>query len=111
MVMTKTREEVTAETKRLKSDYGSLFDSVVEVLFKYDPIGINFETNTDEYEPEARTILPRLRFCYSASDVLLAVHEEFQHWFGSDIVRQKERYEEIATEIWYLWQKSQGRIG
>jgi hypothetical protein len=111
MVMTKTREEIIAETKRLKAEYGSLFDSIAEILFTHDPIGINFETNTDEYELEARTIIPRLRFCYSADDALLAVHEEFQHWFGSDITGPKERYEEIAAEIWQLWQKSQMEIG
>ena len=39
--------------------------------------GTNFEDNSDEYEPEARTILPRLRSCHSADDVLQVVYAEF----------------------------------
>ena len=61
-----TREEIESENKRLKAKYGSLFDSITALLFRHDPIGINFEDNTDEYEPEARTILPRLKACHCA---------------------------------------------
>jgi hypothetical protein len=37
--------------------------STSELLFRHDPVGINFEVNTDEYEPKAGTILPRLHAC------------------------------------------------
>jgi hypothetical protein len=71
-----------------------------------DPIEINFEYNTDEYEPEARTILPRLRTCHSAEDVLTVVHEEFQRWFDPEIAGPREKYSTIANDVWTLWQKS-----
>jgi len=35
----------------------ALFAAITAVLFRHDPIGINFEINTDEYDPEAGTIL------------------------------------------------------
>src|SRR5215212_2767978 len=105
MVMS-TREEIEAEKRRLKAEYGGLFDSVAEILFRHDPAGINFEDNTDEYEPEARTILPRLRNCHSADDVLAVVHEEFQRWFDPEIAGPRENYSTIANDVWAVWQKS-----
>jgi hypothetical protein len=76
-----TKEQIDAEYRRLRAEYGALFDEVTAIFFRHDPIGINFEYNTDEYEPEARTILPRLRTCHSAEDVLAVVHEEFQQLY------------------------------
>jgi hypothetical protein len=74
------------------------------LLYRHDPIGINFEDNADEYEPEAETILPRLRSCHSAEDVLQVVHAEFVRWFDSATAGPQEHYKEIASEVWQLWQ-------
>lgn len=101
-----TKKEIDAETHRLKAEYGELFDAVAETLFRHDPIGINFEDNTDEYYPETRTILPRLKTCVSAQDVATIVHEEFQRWFDHGIAGPRERYTDIADEIWNLWRNS-----
>lgn len=85
--MARTREKILRERRRLKEQYGALFDSVAALLFRHDPIGIAFEnSNTDEYEPETGTILPRLRRCESHADALRAVHEEFVRWFDADTV-------------------------
>jgi hypothetical protein len=89
--------------KKARDRYGKLFDDVSALLFRLDPIGINFDTNTDEYEPEARTILPRLSKCRSQADVLQVVLEEFHRWFGDDIRGDKVSYEQIAAAIWDLW--------
>lgn len=86
-----------------RKEYGTLFDAVSAILFRHDPIGINFEENTDEYDHEARTILPRLRSCQSEADVCAVVIEEFARWFGEDISRDKPSYKPIAAEIWRLW--------
>src|SRR4051812_23287699 len=104
------REQIQAEKERLRLEYGNLFDSIAEILFRHDPIDLNYVDNTDEYEPEARTILPRLKTCHSIDDVLSMVHEEFQRWFDFDDVGPKERYRIISEEIWDLWQKSQRQI-
>jgi hypothetical protein len=68
---------------------------------------INFGDNTDEYEPEVGTILPRLRDCRSADDVRKVVQEEFVRWFGTENVGTEEHYSTIAGEIWKHWQKFQ----
>lgn len=97
--------EIQAETARLKDEYGDLFDAVAEILFRHDPVGINFEDNLDEYYPEAETILPLLKTCHSIEDVMAAVHREFQRWFDPSLAGSKDRYRKIAEEIWGLWQK------
>src|SRR5450755_632884 len=102
--MTKKREEILQERRSLRAEYGELYASTAELLFRHDPIGINFDNNTDEYEPEVGTILPKLRFCQSATDVHQVVHEEFVRWFDPITAGPKERYAEIASEIWQLWQ-------
>jgi hypothetical protein len=101
-----TTKEIEAEHRRLRDEYGSLFDDIEAILFRRDPIGLNFEDNTDEYDCEARTILPRLKTCHSAEDVLSVVHEEFQRWFDPEIAGPRERYTAIANDVWALWQTS-----
>jgi hypothetical protein len=102
----RTREEIREERRRLKAEYGALFDAVTAILFRHDPIGIAFENPYgDEYEPEAGTILPKLRSCRSGEDVLLVVHQEFVRWFYEDTAGPREGYAKIASEIWELWQQ------
>jgi hypothetical protein len=110
--MNRTRDEILECRRRLKAEYGELFDAVAALLFHHDPIGIIFEgdTNTDEYEPEARTILPRLRGCHCADDVRSVVHSEFVRWFGEDTAGSQEHYKKAASEIWQLWQQHLARL-
>ena len=105
-VTSRTREQILEERRRLKAEYGELFDLTAALLFRHDPIGINFETNTDEYEPEVGTILPRLRGCQSEEQVRRVVQEEFVRWFGADIAGRQEQYAQIAAELWQLYRKS-----
>ncbi len=99
------RQPERAEVRRT---YGDLFAQVSAALFEADLIGINFVTNTDEYEPEVSTILPRLHECRSAQDVQVVIREEFVAWFGLDADDRRaelETYVELAEEIWGLWQR------
>lgn len=81
----KTREEILEERRRLKAEYGKLYNSIAELLFSHDPVGISFEINKD--------------------DVLRVVHEEFVRWFDPSTTGPQELYAEIASEIWKLWQR------
>jgi len=104
--MTRTREQILEDRVQLRAEYGELFDAVSTLLFRADPIGISFDNeNLDEYEPEAGTILPRLKGCTSADDALRIVHEEFVRWFDADNAGPCDNYEHIANEIWELWQQ------
>ena len=99
------RQSNRVEVRRI---YGDLFAEVAAALFVADPIGINYGSNTDEYEPEACTILPRLSECRSLVDAQAVVHEEFVAWFGlgaDDRCAVIESYAASAAAIWVLWQR------
>jgi hypothetical protein len=102
--MHRTREQIREERSRLRAEYGALFDAVSALLYRADPVGINFEVNLDEYAYETGTILPRLKTCNSAEDALRVIHEEFVRWFEADTAGPRERYRQIADEVWGLWQ-------
>ena len=61
----------------------ALVQDLTATLFHLDPIGLNFETNTDEYEAEAQTIALRLPSVSNLDEVREMVHEEFVRWFGA----------------------------
>ena len=86
--------------KELKRRFQEAYARVSRILFEEDPIGINFETNTDEYKPEAGTIVGRLGLCRSTGDVRRVLHEEFTKWFDADTAGPAARYEATAKRIW-----------
>ena len=88
-----------------------LVAEVSQVLFRADPIGINFETNTDEYDAEAETIVIALPKAHGPDDVMALTHESFVRWFDARTAGPAERYSGVATEIWSLWQRHQGQKG
>ena len=75
------------------------------ILCEADPIGINCGCNTDEYDLEAQTIVPRLKDCSCEAHVLRVVLEEFAKWFGARYAEPQERYTEAAKHIWQLCQR------
>jgi hypothetical protein len=44
--------------RALRAQYRDLYIRASAILFRLDPIGINHETNTDEYDAEAELIVP-----------------------------------------------------
>ena len=90
-----------------KNRYKELYSTVEAILFNHDPIRINVGFNSDEYDPEVGTILPRLKNANSEGDVVDINHEEFVRWFGPKIVGEKEQlvYKKMASEVWKAWLK------
>ncbi len=76
------------------------------VLFNADPVGINFEDNTDEYDSETGTIVVRLKEASAAAHVKAIVYEEFCKWFDADTAGGIEDYEDASILIWNLWRDS-----
>jgi hypothetical protein len=102
------RWSMTPEREKLKKQYGLLFDAVAAVLFQYDLMGIGFGDNTDEYEPETGTILPRLAGAKSVDDVQTIVYEEFCRWFDADGAGAREKYGEVSVKTWEAWRAGRG---
>src|SRR5277367_2993449 len=101
--MSTERDSIKRELDAIKRKYEELFSAVSAALFEDDPIGINFKSNTDEYEPEAGTIIPRLHSANSAEDVESILYEEFNRWFGAGDAGLKSRYESVSRRIWEMW--------
>jgi hypothetical protein len=95
---------MNVEREQLKKQYGSLFETVTALLFQSDPMGINFSDNTDEYDPETGTILPRLAGAKSVDDVQTIVYEEFCRWFDPAGAGSRDAYREVCLKIWEAWQ-------
>lgn len=72
------------DREQIKREYGTLFTLISNALFETNPIGINFDDNTDEYDAEAATIIPRLSSAKSAEDVrirrILPVVRSDERW-------------------------------
>jgi phage terminase small subunit len=97
-----------SETRnKLKQQYKELYQEVEAILFKHDLMGVNFEDNTDEYDPEVDTILPRLKDAKNMEDVATIIHEEFSRWFDKDMAGNKNHpaYKAMAAEVWAAWIK------
>ena len=103
-----TRDRAAREAVRQR--HPALFAAVSEAMFRHDPIGINFGNNTDEYDAEAGTVIPRLSACASAEDVEKVLKEEFSRWFGADIAGRAQ-YTTLAKEVWRLWTESRAEPG
>lgn len=81
-----------------------LFNKLSRILYSHDPLGIGYED--DEYDPEARTILPRLKECQSLDDCERSIKEEFIKWFTENSVKDID-FRPISIEVWDAWNKFQ----
>jgi hypothetical protein len=89
--------------QQLLTGQQGLVASIEDLLFRHDPIGINFDHNTDEYRPEAETITLRLPEAATEHDLRRIIHEELVRWFDASIAGPVERYDSIAREVWQIW--------
>ena len=101
--LSKRAKQARKQLPAVKAEFGPLFQEVSAILFRHDPMHINAGFNSDEYDPEVGTILPRLKDCRSARDVQKVVYEEFEQWFG--IPGEREKYRLASLEIWSAWQR------
>lgn len=96
-------QAASRERERQLAGQEDAVQTIEALLFRHDPIGINFEDNLDEYRAEAQTITLRRSEARSVEDVRRIAHEEFVRWFTVDIAGPDERYQNIAEEIWAVW--------
>src|SRR3954471_2302744 len=83
--------------------------AIAAILFERDPIGVNYEENTDEYRSEAQCIVIRLAAAQNEADVSAIVYDEFAHWFGITSAGPRSRYDEISRRIWTMWEAFERR--
>lgn len=95
--------QTQAEREQVRQAHPALFAAVSGAMFRHDPVEINYHFNTDEYDAEAGTVIPRLKDCASVEAVATMLHEEFARWFGAETAGPRERYLDLSKDIWALW--------
>ena len=95
-------EENADEARQRVVAHRRLVQSLEELLYRHDPIGIAFGDNPDEYAAEAKAIVPRLQNVETVDDVQRIVHEEFVRWFDAAIAGPAADDQAIADELWML---------
>ncbi len=80
-------------------------NKIIKILLKYDPIGINYGIDEKEYAPEAKAILEKLNVNLSKENIQEIVFEEFVRFFSPETAGGKDKYENIAKEIYELLNK------
>jgi hypothetical protein len=95
-------KEIQERRRVLRARYGSLYQEVLRIVTKHDPIEIAHLAK-GEYEPEVDTILPRLEGARSASDARRILHQEFFQWFSIGLAGPEENFEKMAREVWAAW--------
>jgi hypothetical protein len=72
------------------SDSKSVENSIANILYEKDPIGIGsrlgFPNNKDEYDAEAKEIASALSECWNREAVNELVAQVFEKWFGKDVI-------------------------
>jgi len=93
------------EKKRVEAQYKELSLKLEAVFFEYDPIGINFGSNTDEYCLEVSRVLSNLPSAKSEEEVHTIVYKVFCTLFNTHLAGEKQStaYQNIAKETWLLW--------
>ena len=87
--------------------------SIADIFYAYDPIGINFGSNPDEYTFEAQKVIDKLNLSDSVEDVRNTVYNVMRDMFDTQLAGDKESqmYKDIAKETWKLWNEQWTKIG
>lgn len=87
----KEREEMTPVIRNVSA-----------ILFECDPMCLNFGSNSDEYDPEAVTIISMLKYKENVDDAIEAIVDTFRHWFDEDLSDYKadSKFTCMAQRIW-----------
>jgi hypothetical protein len=104
----RTATEIRTATRRRREllvGHEDLIAAIEQLLFRDDPVGINFGTNKDEYRPEAESIALRLVTDGTSSQSTLRemILDEFALWFGALADCDAATYDCIAEELWTFW--------
>jgi hypothetical protein len=89
----------------VRKQYPELFGKLEEIFFRYDPVGINFGSNPDEYASEVAVVLEKLPMVHSQEALRELIYETFCNWFDTQLAGNSARrvYHAMAEESWKAW--------
>lgn len=82
-----------------------LVAQISAILFEADPLEVNYEINTDEYDGEAEDIAQGLTQVTDVGSVRELVHACFVRWSSPESAGPASRFDEMAEQIWAVWQR------
>jgi hypothetical protein len=96
-------EKETVEQYRVRriKERGPIFNSICEILFQCDPVGLNFDENIDEYEGEAILIEKELNKIKNINDLSEIINSIFTQQF-TEKIGSENKYKQVVNEIWNL---------
>ena len=86
----------------------SIQDKISAILFKHDPVNLDFVDNTDEYDSEARMILEQIHIASDVDELEKIIIKIFITMFNDDRIvdRSKADWKKTAEEIWDVNQEN-----
>lgn len=80
---------------------------ISEILFRYDLMGVNFDTNISEYDFEAEHLVKALEQKDPGSDVTESVEKELLRLFDDHHIPDRmKKSQQISEEISDVWKRS-----
>lgn len=115
-----SQNSVREARRKIKEQYGSLYNQVAEILYRHDPIYLAAcGAPTNEYAGEASKILPQLKNAKSVLEARKIIYDVFDQSFnhgysGKDLSKLirfddgeagiETDYQLIAEEVWAVWE-------
>ena len=83
--------------------YADLLDEVSATLFLHDPLALNLDEHTGEYDELAARLLVRLRTVNNRWDTAGVIHAACTDLAGAARAGRAERYRDLAGDVWEVW--------
>lgn len=102
------------QQRRLKQEYGWLYNSLIQILAKDDPMNlVRIGAPENEYQWEVDRILLRLNEANSPSELGDIIYEAFVSGFGMSFASQgeqsyqhyKPRFQGLGEAAWNVWER------
>jgi hypothetical protein len=94
--------KTTNDEGDFKTRQDQLYNAVLSILLRHDPLDINYGDARVEYSPAAALLSRKLRDCHCEEEVCRVVQDELVNSFGSGAAAAREQNYMMAREIWQL---------
>jgi hypothetical protein len=91
--------------RMLQKEYGNFYRAVSDIVFRHNPMELDGNHNTGDYDPEVDVLLSRIREAENLSALQELLFEVFLADFGEENCGSRERYDVAASEIWKAYER------
>ena len=89
----------------LQKEYGNFYRAVSDIVFRHNPMELDGNHNTGDYDPEVDMFLSRIREAENLNALQELLFEVFLTDFGEENCGSRERYDVAASEIWKAYER------